>query len=353
MRFLPTNLSRALAFLLAVVAPTITYGQQITVSRYAQAKGPPPKRATEEIRPSGTVHRIELYSGPHHSVTYLPSGQVPTSDRMTAREMERAENEQIYVRELERLKQQYVNAERVSEPQRRAVQKELYGKSTTSENSRTNTGGGRYNNGYGGYGGYGGNMGYGGFGALGGYAAGLGGMGYGGLGGYGGMGYGNRRGFYNNYTGTSSDSVTRGLQFGVGDEGRFKDEMVKAIAQQTSPEYAEAAQKHYQAALSHAATSPTVAKALSLPKTPNAYAELDPSYPKDSEVVLWLGTEKYTGIVKADRPDWLILQTDKGELRVRKSAIVRAEVRAIPASRPGGGTIPPQTLSANARPTSK
>jgi len=350
MRFLPIHLSRALGVVLAIVAPTIGYGQQITVSRYAQAKGPPAKRAAEEISPSGTVHRIELYSGPHHSVTYLPSGRVPTSDRMTAREMERAENEQIYVRELERLKQQYVNAERVSEPQRREVQKELYGQSTTSENSRTNMGGGNFNNGYGGYGGY---MGYGGFGALGSFGT-LGGLAYGGLGGmgYGGLGYGSRRGFYNNYTGTSSDSVTRGLQFGVGDEGRFKDEMVKAIAQQTSPEYAEAAQKNYQAALSHAATSPMVAKALSLPRTPNAYAEYDPSYPKDSEVVLWLGTEKYTGIVKADRPDWLILQTDNGELRVRKSAIQRAEVHASPAYRPGG-PIPQRTLSANARPTSK
>jgi len=300
MHAFPVNLSRGLGVLLGALATTMAQGQPITVVKPAQAKTRPVQTTSDEHRSSGAVHRIELYSGPHHSIAYMPSDNVSNNDRVTAREMERAENEQIYVRDLERLKQQYVNSERVSEPQRRAVQKDLYGKSITTNESAADYSSRRFNTGYGGIGSYPGYLGYN---AYPGY------LGYGGYGGFGGYaGYGNRRGFSNGYAGSASESMTRSLQFGVGDEGRFKDEMVKVIAQQASPEYADAAQRHYHTALSHAAASPAVARAMSPHTTANVSADEDElSYPKDSEVVVWSGNEKYSGTVKADRPNWLIL----------------------------------------------
>jgi hypothetical protein len=39
-----------------------------------------------------------------------------------------------------------------------------------------------------------------------------------------------------------------------------------------------------------------------------------------------VGTEKYMGTVKDDRAGWVVLQTDKGEVTVRKSEITRSEV---------------------------
>jgi hypothetical protein len=43
-------------------------------------------------------------------------------------------------------------------------------------------------------------------------------------------------------------------------------------------------------------------------------------------VTIWVGTDKYVGTVKDDLSGWVVLQTDKGEVTVRKSEITRSEV---------------------------
>jgi hypothetical protein len=340
MRFSLVNLSRALGILLGVVAATMAHGQQITVAKYALPKGPPPRKTAEELKANGAIHRIEVISGPNRSVQYTFSGEVPTQEREAAVQLQRAENELMYVQDLERLKQQYVNGERYMEPVRRGVQQNLYGRSITTGGDMSNYYGGRYGNGYG-YGQYGGYPLYGGFGL---YGGGLGLYG-GGLGSYGlGMGfpyaypyayggYGNRTGF-NGSVGDAYQTETRGLQNGVGDEGRMKDAMVQAIAKQTDPEYANDTLRHYERAVSRAATMPMLAKTLSVPRTATASAEYEPSYKKDSHVVLWIGDDKYSGTVKADQPGWVVLDTEEGEVSVRKSQIMRSQVIARPASSP-------------------
>jgi hypothetical protein len=126
-------------------------------------------------------------------------------------------------------------------------------------------------------------------------------------------------------------SVTRSLQFGMGDEGRFKDAMVQVIASQASPEYAASVVRGYDAAVARAASSPALAKALSLRKGPTTYAAYEPTFTKGGNVVIWIGNDKITGTVKDDYPGWVVVQTTTGEVTVRKSEITRSEVPAKPA----------------------
>jgi hypothetical protein len=268
----------------------------------------------------GSVDRIELYSGPSHTTRYVVSGDVSASERAAAREMEQAENEEIYVASLERLKQQYVSGERVMEAHRRGVQRDLYGKSITSGWDSSYSGG--LSGGYGWGGDY-----------LGGY------------GGYGGSGY--PGGFSSGYSNDSYQSETRSLKDGVGDEGRMKAAFAPVIAQQATPEYAAAAQSRYEKALARAAGSPTLARVLSLPRAEEAAYE--PSFTKDSRVVIWVGTDKYAGVVKADRPGWVVLDTDDGEVRLRKSEIDRSVVRAGPGREAGREAVSDRAGSAGVR----
>lgn len=336
MRFSLVNLSRALGILLGVVAATMAHGQQITVAKYALPKGPPPRRAAEDIKANGAVHRIEVFSGPNRSVQYMFSGEVPTKEREAAVDLQRAENELMYVQDLERLKQQYVNSERYIEPVRRGVQQDLYGRSITTGQDLSNYVSGRFNNGFG--------VGFNGaplgslglpFGLRSGLVGGLpffnGGLLAGSPFAYG--GYGNRTGF-NGYSGDAYQTVTRSLQNGVGDEGKMKESIAQAIAKQTEPEYASDALRHYERAVSRAVSMPMLAKTLSVPRTATAAAEYEPSFKKDSHVVLWIGEDKYTGTVKSDQPGWVVLNTEEGEVSVRKSQIMRSQVLARPASNP-------------------
>ena len=341
MRFYLVNLSRALGLLLGVVAATMAQGQQITVARYALPKGPPPRRTAEDIKANGAIHRIEMLSGPNRSVQYMFSGAVPTQEREATAELQQAENELMYVQDLERLKQQYVNGDRYMEPVRRGVQQDLYGRSITTGRDMSNYYGGRYGNGYG-YGLNGG--GYGLSGSFGLFGGGLGvfggGLGMNGLGmgfpygsPYGFGGYGNRTGF-NGSAGTAYQTENRSLQNGVGDEGKMKEAIAQAIAKQTDPEYANDTLRHYERAVSRAVSMPMLAKTLSVPRTATASAEYEPSYKKDSHVVLWIGEDKYTGTVKSDQAGWVVLDTEEGEVNVRKSQIMRSQVLARPASNP-------------------
>jgi hypothetical protein len=337
MRFSLVNLSRALGILLGVIAATMAHGQQITVAKYALPKGPPPRRTAEDIKANGAIHRIEMFSGPNRSVQYLFSGEVPAQEREATVQLQRAENELMYVQDLERLKQQYVNSERYMEPIRRGVQRDLYGRSITTGQDLSNYGAGRYNSGFG-FGFTGAPVGFlgGPFGLRSGLGTGLpffnGGLTAGSPFGFG--GYSNRAGFSNGYAGDAYQTVTRSLQNGVGDEGRMKDAMAQAIAKQTDPEYANDTLRHYERAVSRAVSMPMLAKTLSVPRTATASAEYEPSFKKDSHMVLWIGDDKYTGTVKSDQAGWVVLDTEEGEVSVRKSQIMRAQVLARPGASP-------------------
>jgi hypothetical protein len=239
-----------------------------------------------------------ILQGPNRSVHYLTSGNISTRDRLAAFNLERAENGLTYVDDLQRLKQQYVNSERILEPQRRYVQEQLYGTQISYGGSSMS---------YGNYG-YGGRRyfypyAYGGSGYLGGFGRGMGG-----------------------YLGSSYSNVIRSLQFGMGDEGRMKNALVHVIAQEASPEYAAASVRNYEAAAARAAASPLLSRDLSLQASPTPASTSAPSFKKGSRVTIWIGNDKYAGTVRDDGPEWVVVQTDKSEVTVRKSEITRFEV---------------------------
>ncbi len=108
---------------------------------------------------------MEIFNGTQQTARYYPTDLSP-GDTSSPRELERAENESSYVRNLRALKAKYVSDERLFEPERLAIQQKLYGMSmTTTGHNKLWGGGGYFNNGwsaypwsdspaYGGYGGY-------------------------------------------------------------------------------------------------------------------------------------------------------------------------------------------------------
>ena len=316
-------LSRGLSIVLGLVVATMAHGQQIVVSTAHQEKAPTP-RADDAT--SGSVHRMVIQEGPNLRVRYFADGNLSTSDRRATYDLERAENELSYLRDLQRLKNQYVQSERAMEPQRRIVQQQLYGQRTHYGSSNTNY----VNYGGSGYGIYGG---YGYPGATGynvGYPywhAGYGGGGGGYGGGYGGYGY---SGGAMGSVGSNSYSEDRSLQYGVGDEGSMKNALVQTVARDATPENAVAALRNYEAAAARAAASPILSRDLGLKKSSTAAPSQGPTYTKGSKATIWVGNDKYIGTVKEDRPDWVIIQTDKTEATVRKSEITRSETPSKP-----------------------
>jgi hypothetical protein len=288
----PVPLGRGLGVLLGAIAATVAQGQQINATRPAPVKAPPARIAEAPA----SVHKMVIFEGSHRRVHYITTGNLSTSDRLTAHELQRAENDLAYFSDLQSLKQQYVDSERMLEPYRRSVQQQLYGTQIRYGGSSSSYG--SYGNG-----GWGNGYFYPRFGI-----------------------FGNGATSFAGYAGSTSYAVTRSLQFGMGDEGRFKAAMVQGIARDSSPEYATAALRNYDAVLGRAASSSVLARDLSLQKGPATYSSYEPSYTKGGKVTLWVGTEKYMGTVKDDRAGWVVLQTDKGEVTVRKSEITRSEV---------------------------
>jgi hypothetical protein len=291
----PVPLRRGLGIWLGVLAVTMAH------DRKSAAAEPPP----------GSVHRMVIQDGPNRSVHYVASGNLSTSDRLAALNLERAENELTYVKDLQQLKHQYVRDERSLQPWRRYVQGYLYGARTSS---------GSFNSGSISYlpnGIYGTPAGPYGYNSS--YFPYSNGYGYGGY---------RRRGYASQ--GGSWSSETHSLQYGMGDEGRVKNAVVSVITKQASPEYAAAVARDYETAVSHAAASPILSRDLGLSKSsaPAPAAEL--TFAKGGKVTIWVGNEKYVGTVKDDLPGWIVLQTDKAEVTVRKSEITRAEVPPKP-----------------------
>jgi hypothetical protein len=293
----PVLLSRGVGILLGVVVTTMAHGQQ---NNAPAEKAPPP----------GSVHRMVIRQGPNVRVYYITTGNLSTSDRQAADNLERAENELAYAREVQALKRQYVSSERILEPRRRAVQQELYG--TRISSSSYSATAARYGSGLGG-GYYGNPYGYYPF-----YTNGWG------------SGYGGSSGGIVAYLGSNSSSVVRSLQFGMGDEGRMKNALVQVIAQEATPSHAAGAVRDYENAAARAAESPILSRDLRLPKSAAPAPGKEASFTKGSKITIWVSNDKYTGTVKDDRPGWVVIQTDKAEVTVRKSEITRTEVPSKP-----------------------
>jgi|GEM_PF-2080980 hypothetical protein len=292
---LPVSLRRGLGACLGVLALTMTY------DRPAVAAEPP----------TGSVHRMVIQDGANRRVHYIASGNLSTSDRLAVSQLERAENEWTYVNDLQQLKHQYVRSERSLEPWRRYVQGYLYGARISY--GSYNSGAVSYlpNSGLGNPGtyGYGNNPFYFPYSY--------------------GYGYGFGRGAYASLGGSWS-SETHSLQFGMGDEGRVKNAIVSVIARQASPEYAAAAARDYEAAVARAAASPVLARDLGLSKSSAPAPSAGPTFTKGAKATIWVGNDKYVGTIKDDSFGWVVLQTDKAEVTVRKSEISRAEVSPKP-----------------------
>jgi hypothetical protein len=110
----------------------------------------------------------------------------------------------------------------------------------------------------------------------------------------------------------------------------MKNAIVQVITQQSSPDYAAAVVRDYEAAVSRAAASPILSRDLGLPKSAVQTPQKELSFTKGSKAVIWVGVEKYEGTIKDDRPGWVVLHTDTGEVTVRKSEITRSEVPSKP-----------------------
>jgi hypothetical protein len=286
---LPVSLSRGMGILLGVIALTASNGRQCA------AADPPP----------ASVHRMVIQEGVNRSVHYIASGKLSISDRLAAFDLERTENELTYLRNLQQLKHQYVKSELSLEPWRRYIQGQLYGRQVHS---------GSYASTYANYlpnpfSGIPGTYGYGGF-----YSPYFYGYGFG----YPGSAYASRM--------ASSYSETRSLQFGMGNEGSLKNAIVGVIGRQASPDYTVAAMRDYQSAVSRAAASPVLSRDLGLTKSDASAPSAEPAFTKGAKATIWVGNEKYAGTIKDDLPSWVVLQTDKAEVTVRKSEITRAEV---------------------------
>ncbi len=250
-----------------------------------------------------------IQEGVNRSVHYITSGNLSTSDRLTAYDLERTENELTYLRDLQQLKHQYVKSERSLEPWRHYMQRQLYGRQVYS---------GGYASTYTNYVpngilGVPGSYGYNGFYSP--YHYGYG-FGYPGLA----LASGSAQSY----------GETRSLQFGMGNEGHLKDAIVQVIARQAAPDYTAALMRDYESAVSRAAASPVLSRDLNLSKSAAPTPSAEPTFTKGAKATIWVGNDKYAGTIKDDRPGWVVLQTDRAEVTVRKSEITRAEVQPKP-----------------------
>src|SRR5262249_61647161 len=71
--------------------------------------------------------RMVMYNGPTETVRYFAVPRISASEASYLRELERAENESLFVGDLLALKRQYVEDESRLEARRRAVLQRLYG----------------------------------------------------------------------------------------------------------------------------------------------------------------------------------------------------------------------------------
>jgi len=265
--------------------------------------------AQSTARSTGKVNRMEINNGLTQTIRYHGQNLSPGEDA-TLREMERAENEMLYVQNLQELKKQYVTGERVEEVNRRYVQHLLYGQ--------------EYFQSYGPWG-FVGNL-YPGFG---GYA--WGGFPWGAYTAYANYPYMGGAGFAGYFGGSGGAGTARTLAIGVGDEGRMKTATAPVIASQATPEYATAALQAYDQVSARMADSSVLVRALPNPIVPVSY--------KNTTVRLILKDgDKVEGYALDEVKDWYIVKSVTGNrsnvTRVRQSEVVRIETGQL--GTPGG-----------------
>jgi hypothetical protein len=300
MRTISLSLARGAAVLLGAAVAAPAFGQG------ARPAAPPPavKPAVQETEPG--AHKMVIYEGPNRTVRYFGGGS--SGEQAALLDLERAENDMTYLQNIRGLLRQYVNDERILQPQRLYVQEQLYGTQIAYNQSSLL---GAYGFGFPGYGNP-----YPYVNAYGPYTAGGFGYGYGG----GLMGY----------LGSGSTQVVRSLQFGMGDEGRLKDALAQVIAQQAaSPDYAAGVTRNYNTALANVARSDRLAKGLNLPRAEGVPAAGTPDQPgkgKPAAVTLTLkGGDKIEGSSMKEDGDWYVVDTAGKEVRVRKSEVTRID----------------------------
>jgi len=264
-----------------------------------------------EAQAPDSVHRMEINNGISTRSYYFAGQNLSEGERIMLRDLQRTENEVGYSRDLLALRRQYVDSDRLLEPQRRAIQEQLYG------NNITATGFGGYGVGYGdspygyvppfvaapfNYGGYA--FGYG-YGAP---AVGLSSGPYFGVG--------------------AGSSVTRTLAVGVGDEGRLKDALAATVAQQATPEYAQAAMRSYNTAVARAAESSGPIRAvLGIPGKPGTGIAEAGSKDRPPVMVTLKGGDKIPGTSLKEDGDWYVVDSYGDMVRVRKSEVLRIDTR--------------------------
>jgi hypothetical protein len=296
MRTILPRLVRCAGVLGGAFAAAVTFGQwSPTPIRPAV----PEPRVVVRPAPAGetVAHKMEIYQGPNRTVYYF--GGTP-GDQSMLHDLQRAENEMAYLDDLQALRRQYVTSERTLEPMRRYVQEQLYGTSISFGRSDTLAGlGYGYGNGYG--------YGYA-------YPYAWGGYGY--------------PGFSNASVGNSWTGITRNLAYGVGDEGRLKDDLAQVIATQAlSPEYYQAVSRGYAAALGRVASSDRLAKALHLDRGDIRAIEGTPDVtpPKPgTSIVTTKNGDRIEGKLTEDG-DWYVIDAGKTETRIRKTDVIRID----------------------------
>jgi hypothetical protein len=257
-----------------------------------------------------------ILNGTNRTVHYFANNVSP-GDSMTLKDLERAENELGYAQNLESLKREYVQSERILEKERRYVQQMLYGRSVSSSS----------------IGSFAYSTSFGQFGVGAGYPLGLpyGGYGYGGYG-YGGLGA---------LIGGATTSETENLAFGTGYEGPIKEAVAQVIARQATPEYTASVYRNYGAAVARAANSPVLRDSLALgrpgpgaPGRPETVQEAafsqtipgGPTFRAGSPVTLTLkGGGTVEGTVAGEDPDWVTVETPNSTVNVRKSEVIKGE----------------------------
>jgi hypothetical protein len=260
----------------------------LTVVLATASFGQPPTKPADAPRDGG-VHKMEIIVGPTRTVHYFAPGLSP-GEQSSLRALERAENDVALADNLQAVRRQYVTSEVVLEPYRRSAQQGLFSASTV--NSYTSYVGWfaprrfaypyavpyAYPYGY--------------------------------------SGFGND--YFAGYAGLGAPSLAAPS---MGDEGVFKNEMVKAMASQMTPEYAAAADRRYNDALVKAASSSeAVAKGLGLRKPEATPVVFEPNV----TVTLKAGGP-VKGKLISDDGEWLTVDTGKTYVTIRISEVVTTE----------------------------
>lgn len=307
MRISTTMTGGAGVLLALLLTGTLAAQDRAKAPARGKDRGVRPASGERVIDRPGTVREMEIYDGARRTVRYFGENLSPSETTML-KEMERLENEGAYTREVLALKRQYVYGERLMEPYRRLVQKNLYGRQTTRSFA-------------------------GGFGAVAayGYPYSYGNVfarvpGYGGYLPYG-YGYGGLVGGYL----SEASTETRSLAYGVGDEGPIKEAMASQIATQATPEYATSVGQAYDRVVLRASATPRLSVAMNLPRTGELRKFNDGIRQAEGEatsgVVLTLkGGEKIRGKTMKDGKEWITVELADGSMtRVRPGEVVRID----------------------------